>query len=248
MLGRRRDDLTLLDVELQHPALARGADARLVELRGSERHIGTRRRERRLELIGRRQVRLGLRLSIRQALALDALLRLGETAAGVGELLLGRLAPALAGKGGVELEARTDHLAFGGEHVVLALGHVLAAAGRRLGVALALAQAGLGFRRGEARARLLVVEADEQLTLLDVVVELHRHVGDLAEDGGADVDLAGARLDAARSGGDPLRAGLGCLLDGLGLAGEVGSLAQHVAEQGGGDQRRDDTDSSKHGV
>ena len=188
------------------------------------------------ELVRRRQARLGLRLRIVEALALDALLRLGETAAGVGELLLGGFAAALAGERGVELEARADHLALGGVDVVLALGHVLAARGRRLGIALALAQARLGFRRGETRARLLVVEADQQLAFLDLVVELDRHVGDLAEDGGADVDLAVARLDAARSGRHPRRAGLGLGLGGLRLTGEVRPFAQHVSAERGSDE------------
>ena len=48
LLGRRRHDLALLGVELQHVAGARRTDARLVELRGGERDVGARRGQRRI--------------------------------------------------------------------------------------------------------------------------------------------------------------------------------------------------------
>ena len=200
------------------------------------------------ELVRRGQARLRLRLGIVQTLALDTLLRLGEAATGIRELLLGGVAAALAAESGVELEARTDHLALGGVDVVLALGHVLAARGRRLGVALTLAQARLGFRRGETRTRLLVVEADQQLAFLDLVVELYRHVGDLAENGGADVDFAVAGLDTAGSRRHPRRAGLGLGFGGLRLTGEVRPFAQHVTAERRGNESGNDCNCPKHDV
>src|SRR5205085_4557654 len=97
-------------------------DARFVEQCTGKGDVCTRSGQRRLEAVGRRKIRLCLSLRVGETLALDALLCLGESLAGVRKLLVGKLAMPFAGKRGVELEAGARHLALGRIDAVLAFG------------------------------------------------------------------------------------------------------------------------------
>ena len=120
--------------------------------------------------------------------------------------------------------------------------------GGRLGITLTLAQAGFGFRRGETRTRFLVVEAHQELALLDLVVELTGTSATwprIAAPMFTSPLPGSTRPGAAATQGVPV---LASLFGGFRLAREIRSFAQHVPAERGSDESGNNCNGLKHDV